>query len=60
MSTKDQLLDMIRKMPDDLTIEDVMQELYVRQKIEAGLLQIDQGETVSHDEVKASLARWLK
>ena len=58
MSTKDAVLELVRDMPDDATIEDVMYELYVRQKIERGLGQIQRGETVSHEQAKLELQRW--
>jgi hypothetical protein len=30
MSTKDAVLELIRKLPDDVTVPDIMAELYVR------------------------------
>ena len=59
MSTKEAVIEMIQKMPDDVTLADVMDELAVRMKIVEGLQQLDQGEGVDHDEVKKRLARWL-
>ena len=59
MSTKEAVIEMIRKMPDDVTTADVMEVLYVRMKIEEGLKQLDNGEGIPHEEVKARLARWL-
>jgi hypothetical protein len=41
----------IESLPDDVTWHDVMDRLYVRQKIEAGLRDVDQGKTLSVDEV---------
>jgi hypothetical protein len=59
MSTKDAVIEMIRKMPDDATVVDIVAELYARQKIEEGLQQLDNGEGVGHEEAKSRLARWL-
>jgi hypothetical protein len=59
MSTKDAVIEMIRKMPDDATVPDIMAELYVRQKIDEGLQQLDANEGISHEEAKRSLAKWL-
>jgi hypothetical protein len=36
MSTKDAVLELIRKLPDDVTVPDIMAELYVRQTIDEG------------------------
>ena len=54
-----QIVELVRKMPDDVTTADVMDELYARMKIEEGLKQLDNGEGIPHDEAKARLARWL-
>ena len=42
----------IESLPEDATWDDVMDRLYVRQKIEAGLRDIEQGRTLSVEEVR--------
>ena len=59
MSAKDAVLDFIRKLPDDLSASDILDELAVRQMIADGLAQLDRGEGVPNSEAKARLARWL-
>ena len=60
MSAKEAILELVQHMPDDVTIDDVMDELYVRQKIEIGLEQIERGEGVPHEKAKSELQQWLK
>jgi hypothetical protein len=36
-TTKEAILEMIRKLPDNVTLADVMAELYFRQKVDQGL-----------------------
>ena len=60
MTTKDAIIELIRKLPDDVTVDDVMQELYVRRSIEEGLRELDEGKGIPHDEVKQRLAKWLE
>ncbi|HUE73209.1 MAG TPA: hypothetical protein VMP01_20150 [Pirellulaceae bacterium] len=62
MSTtlKEEVIDLIRKLPDDATLTDIVEELYVRQKIEKGIAQLDAGESLSTEEVRQRLSRWLK
>lgn len=55
ISTKQAALRMIRRMPDDASLEDIMHELYFRQRVDRGLRELDEGKTVSHEEVKRSL-----
>lgn len=59
MSPKEAILEMIRQMPEDVSVSDVMAELYVRRKVEQGLSQLDEGQGVPHDEAKRRLAKWL-
>ena len=40
VSTKDAVIEMIRRMPDDATVPDIMEELYFRQKVDGGLGQV--------------------
>jgi predicted transcriptional regulator len=49
---KDRVLDAVRELPDDATVEDAMERLYFLAKIEAGLRQAETGETMSHEEAK--------
>jgi|tagenome__1003787_1003787.scaffolds.fasta_scaffold20261107_2 predicted transcriptional regulator len=58
-TVKENVIDMIRRMPDDATVTDIMAELYVRQKIDAGLQQLDAGQTLSQEEVDQRLSQWL-
>ena len=58
MSTKEAVIELIRMMPDDTTVSDIMAELYVRRKIEEGLKQLDEGQGVVHEEAKKRLSRW--
>ncbi len=58
MTTKETVLEILQKLPDDATIEDMMEELYVFQQIELGLKQMEDGDVVSHEEAKRRLAKW--
>lgn len=59
MTTKQAVIDMIQRLPEDVTVEDIMSELYFRQKVDEGLRQLDAGEGVDHEEAKKRLSRWL-
>ena len=59
MTTKEKMLQAIQSLPDDASIEDAMERLLVLAKIERGLWQADQGNTLSHDEVKRRMEKWL-
>jgi predicted transcriptional regulator len=46
---------MIDQVPDQASWDDIMYELYVKQKLEKGLKAVEEGRTVSHQEAKRRL-----
>ena len=53
------VLDLVKKLPDDCTLEDVQYELYVRQKVERSMQAAAEGRVTSHEQVKKRLSKWL-
>jgi predicted transcriptional regulator len=49
---KERVLDAVRDLPDDATVEDAMERLYFLAKVQEGERQADAGQTVSHEEAK--------
>lgn len=47
--------ELIDSLPDQASWSDIMYELYVKQKIEAGLKAVAEGRTVPHEDVKRRL-----
>jgi predicted transcriptional regulator len=60
VETKQQILKAIERLPDDASVEDALEELYLLYKIERGLSQADRGELISQEEARQRMARWLK
>jgi len=48
-TTKQAVIEMIQRRPEDASVEDIMAELYFRQKVDEGLRQLDAGEGVEHE-----------
>ena len=60
MSTvKDEVRRVLDKLPDNVSLEEVMYHLYVRQKIELGLNEVKAGRTISQAEIEKRMERWL-
>ena len=57
---KSQLLDIIEKMPEDISVGDLIAEIHFKEKLEKGLKQIEEGKTLSHQEARQRLSKWLK
>jgi predicted transcriptional regulator len=58
--TKEEAIELIKKLPDECTITDIIAELYFKQKVEQGLKDIEEGMTVSHEDVRKRMAKWAK
>lgn len=54
-TAKEAARHLIDRLPDQATWEDIMYELYVKQKIEAGLKAVEEGRTIPHEEMKRRL-----
>ncbi len=57
---KDQIISFIKSLPDDVTLEDIMYHLYVREKIFRGLKDADEGKKVSNEEAKKIIEKWFE
>lgn len=59
MSTiKDEVIELIRKLPGDATIEDIMEGIYVNRAILKGKQQLRDGEYHTHEEAKEIARKW--
>lgn len=58
MSAKEILLEVAEKLPPDATLVDAIYELEFRQAVEQGLTELDRGEGIPIEEVKAKIAAW--
>lgn len=55
-TVKDTMLELARELPPESTWDDVMQRIYVRQKIEAGLQDVEDNRLVPHEVVFAEFS----
>ncbi|MEK6582264.1 MAG: hypothetical protein AABY50_04280 [Nitrospirota bacterium] len=59
-TTKQEVSDLIKRLPDDCTLEDVQYHLYVLQKIERGLKDVEEGRVYTQEEVEKKMSKWLE
>ena len=57
---KDNVISLIKELPDNCTLEDIMEHLYVKQKILKSQKQLKEGHYYSHEEAKQIMKSWLK
>lgn len=58
-TAKAQVQQILERLPEDVSLEDIQYHIYVRQKIEQGVDDVEAGRVVSHAEVQRRLAKWL-
>jgi predicted transcriptional regulator len=56
---KDEVMELIKKMPNEVSITDIMAELYFCHKVNAGLRELNEGKGISHEQAKEKLRKWL-
>lgn len=60
MSTKDVLLEVAEKLPQDASLADAIHEIEFRQAVEQGLAELDRGEGTPLEQVKAKIQQWAE
>ncbi len=54
-SVKESARDVIERLRDDATWDDLMYELYVKQKIDRGIADVEAQRVIPHERVRAEL-----
>ena len=60
MLTKEKIHYTIDSLPDNITIDQVIDQMILLDKIEQGIKDVDDGRVYSSEEVKEKLNKWLK
>ena len=60
MLTKAKIKKSIDSLPDNLTVDQVIDRIILLDKIEQGLKDAEEGKVFTTDEAKAKLNKWLK
>jgi len=50
VTTKEKAISLIQTLDDDVSLDDVIDRLYLLRKIELGIAQADAGDVMEHDE----------
>ena len=60
LKTKESVIELLNKLPEDSNYKDIIAEIYFKKQVEEGIQQLDNGEFLSHEEVKKRMEKWLK
>jgi hypothetical protein len=59
MTTKDKIINGIKDLPDTVSIDDILDQIMLVEKIEKGIDQSNNNQVVSDDELDKRLGKWL-
>ena len=57
---KEVIVNAVQSLIEDASSEQVIKRLYLLSKVERGLQQAEEGQTISHEEAIKRLDKWLK
>ncbi len=60
MLTKTQIIDSLNNLPENVTIDQVIEHLVVVDKVQRGLNDSADGKVYSKEEAREKLKKWLK
>ncbi len=55
---REEAINVISKMPDSASIDDIMYRLYVVDKVRKGREAVQQGDSISIEELKGEMESW--
>lgn len=55
---KKEVMETLAKLPDDADMDEIMYRLYVLDKIRKGQEAVEQGRTISHEDLKREIDQW--
>ncbi len=58
-NAKKEVRKILDQIPDDASLEDIQYHIYVCQKIERGLQDMDDGRVLSREQVEKRMSRWI-
>jgi hypothetical protein len=59
MTNKEIVQDLLRRIPDDASLQDIARELEFVAAVRQGLAELDNGDSVSIEEVERELPSWV-
>ena len=51
--------EILESLPEDASLEEIQYQIYVRQKVDRGLKDLEEGRTVTQEEAERRMAKWL-
>jgi predicted transcriptional regulator len=56
---KQQSIELIQSLPDDVTIDNIIEELCFKMQVDKGLEELNEGKGIDHEEVERRMSKWI-
>ena len=60
ISAKEEVRRLLEHLPDNASFEEIQYHIYVCQKIERGLEDVEASRTIAEEEFEARMSKWLE
>lgn len=60
MLVKEKVLETIRSLPEEFSLDELFERLILLEKINTGLQEVEEGKVVSQEEAKEKMKKWQK
>ena len=57
-SAKEEVMQLLKNLPDNSTLEEIQYHLYVRQKIQRGIKDVEDGRIYTQEEMEKRMEKW--
>ena len=57
-SAKEEVMQLLKGLPDSSTFEEIQYHLYVRQKIQRGIKDVEESRTYTQKEMEKRMKKW--
>ena len=58
--TKEKVLETVRSLPDEFTLDELLERLFILEVIEKGMQQVKEGQVVSSEDARKRFEKWLR
>lgn len=59
-NSKREVIELVRRLPGHVTTSDILEEIYFKQQIDAGLDDVAKGRVISNTQLRKRIARWRR
>jgi len=59
LTAKQEVMELLKVLPDTSTLEEIQYHLYVHQKVQRGIQDVEEGRVYTQEEVEKRMGKWV-